>query len=147
MLELRSILPIKKGEEIYTRYTPPQLTSLRRQFLLQSQWYFSCDCRRCQDATECGTMGNTINCCFNHDEENNTKKHFMLPKNPRDLDSKWTCITDITHVVESKYPKDLVAEVESYIRLAEMVNISIITIHRMLVMVCSYLYFLKLCYC
>ena len=124
MLTLRAILPIPKGEQIYTRYTPPQLTSLRRQFLLQSQWYFSCECRRCQDPTECETMGNAIKCCFYHEEESSTKKqHFMLPKNPRDFDSDWVCITDITHVVESKYPQDLVAEVEGHIKMAEKVNI------------------------
>ena len=55
-------MPIKKGEQIYTRYTTPQLGTLKRQQLLQSLWYFSCDCQRCIDPTECGSMTNALMC-------------------------------------------------------------------------------------
>ena len=119
---MKAILPIRKGEQIYTRYTTPQLTSLRRQFLLQSQWYFSCDCRRCQDPTECGTMGNAISCSFNHGEKIDKVQHIMLPKNPRYLESDWVCMTDAAHIVDSNYPKQLTLEVEQFTKMAEQVQ-------------------------
>ena len=122
-MELRSILPIKKGEQIFTRYTPPELVSLKRQSLLQTQWYFSCDCRRCVDPTECGTMGNAIKCCFPHEEDDSsTNEYYMLPKNPRDLDSEWMCISDPTHIADHKYPKETITEVENSIKAAGKVS-------------------------
>ena len=96
--------------------------SLRRQFILQSQWYFSCECRRCQDPTECETMGNAIVCSFNHDEDsNNNHPHFMLPKDPRELDSEWICTTNACHVQKSAHTKELVAEIEESIKTLEKV--------------------------
>ena len=96
--------------------------TLRRQFLLQSQWYFSCECRRCQDPTECDTMGNAIVCSFNHDgDNNNNQPHLMLPKDPRNLDSDWICTTNKCHAQKSSYPKQLVAEIEESIKELEKV--------------------------
>ena len=123
LLELRATLPIKKGEQIFTRYTTPELTSLRRQFLLQNQWYFSCDCRRCIDPTECGTMGNAIKCWLKHEEDDNiANEYYLLPQNPRDLDSKWMCNFHPPHVVEPGDIKELIAEAEHSIKVAEKVS-------------------------
>ena len=127
-MKIRASIAIKRGEEIYTRYTPPQLMSLRRQFVLQSQWYFSCECRRCQDPTECDTMGNAIVCSFNHEEDdNNNIPHFMLPKDPRYLDSEWICTTNVSHVQKAAHTKELVAEIEDSIKLLEKVKYRFVT--------------------
>lgn len=101
--------------------------TLRRQHLLQSQWYFSCECRRCQDPTECGTMGNAITCSLDHgDDEVQHNEHdgyFMLPENPRELDSDWICRSKSSHVVKASYAKGLITEVEGRVTLAEKVII------------------------
>ena len=119
-LRLNAVVAIKKGEEIFTRYTPPQLTTIRRQHLLQSQWHFSCECRRCQDPTECGTMGNAIKCHFEHDD--NDDKNYMLPQNPTDLDSDWRCIANPLHTVSAEYAMKIICEVEGCIKSAERVS-------------------------
>ena len=123
VLELKATLPIRKGEEIFNRYTPPELISLKRQSLLQSQWYFSCDCRRCLDPTECKTMASAIKCCFKHEEEDGTaNEHYLLPQNPRDIISEWACNIDPTHIVKAKYAKEVIAEAENSIRVASKVS-------------------------
>ena len=119
VLKLKATSAIKKGDEIFTRYTPPQLMSLRRQFLLQNQWYFSCGCRRCLDPTECDTMGNSIICsiCYN----DNKTKDVMLPRDPRDQDSEWVCRTDPSHIFPANDVKALIAEIEANIKRLEKV--------------------------
>ena len=120
VLKLKATTAIKKGDEIFTRYTPPQLMSLRRQFLLQNQWYFSCQCRRCLDPTECDTMGNSIICSICQDEGNNTKD-VILPRDPRDLESEWVCGTDPSHIFPANEVKALIAEIEANIKQLEKV--------------------------
>ena len=93
--------------------------TLRRQFLLQNQWYFSCECRRCQDPTECDTMGNSIICTFCKNDGD--AKHFMLPKNPRDQESEWICRDDSSHVSQAKDVKALIAKIEANIEQMEKV--------------------------
>ena len=93
--------------------------TLRRQFLLQNQWYFSCECRRCQDPTECDTMGNSIICTFCKNDGD--AKHFMLPKNPRDQESDWICRDNSSHVLKAKDVKALIAEIETNIDQMEKV--------------------------
>jgi hypothetical protein len=80
-MQLIAMLPIKKGEEITTRYTTPQLGTIRRQQMLQSQWYFSCRCRRCLDPTELGSFVNSVMCP-------ECKIGTMVPLEPTKLMSK-----------------------------------------------------------
>ena len=93
--------------------------SLRRQFLLQNQWYFSCECRRCQDPTECDTMGNSITCTFCNNEDDS--KHFMFPRNPRDQESEWICNRNPSHICPANDVKSLIAEIEAVIEHFEKV--------------------------
>lgn len=96
--------------------------SLRRQFLLQSQWFFSCECRRCQDPTECNTMGNAITCTFcNNDDD---KKQFMLPRDPRNQESEWICTRNPSHISTANGIKALIAEIEANIKRLEKVNLN-----------------------
>ena len=81
VIELHAILPIKKGEEITTRYTTPQLGTMRRQQLVQSQWYFTCQCTRCLDPTELGTFNNSALCP-------ECKTGVLVPLEPTNLTSK-----------------------------------------------------------
>jgi len=83
-IKLEAILPIKKDEEITTRYTTPQLGTMRRQQLLQNQWYFSCQCKRCLDPYELGSLTNSVMCPI-------CQKGAMVPKNPTKLISQWRC--------------------------------------------------------
>lgn len=81
MIELYAVMPIKKGEEITTRYTTPQLGTMRRQQLVQSQWYFTCQCKRCLDPTELGSHTNSAMCP-------NCQDGIILPQQPTNLTSK-----------------------------------------------------------
>ena len=80
-IKLEAILPIQKDEEISTRYTTPQLGTMRRQQLLQNQWYFSCQCKRCLDPYELGSLTNSVMCPL-------CQKGAMVPKNPTKLISQ-----------------------------------------------------------
>lgn len=75
-LSLLAVSDIAAGEEITTRYTTPQWGTLRRQQMLQRQWFFSCGCRRCRDPTEFGTMLNAVRC-------KECQGGYQLPKEPR----------------------------------------------------------------
>ena len=81
VLELRAIMPIKKNEEITTRYTTPQLGTMGRQQVLQRQWFFSCQCPRCHDPYEMGALTNSV-MCFE------CKTGVMVPLDPTKLTSK-----------------------------------------------------------
>ena len=39
--------PIKKGEEIFVNYVDPLTRSLPRQYMFQSRWKFTCECKLC----------------------------------------------------------------------------------------------------
>ena len=68
-------------------------------------------------------MGNAIKCCFPHEEDDSsTNEYYMLPKNPRDLDSEWMCNLDQTHIIDHKYAKEIVTEVENAIKAAGKVS-------------------------
>ena len=63
----------------------PQLGTIRRQQLLQCHWHFSCQCQRCLDPTEFGTMANSLKCfdCPNG---------YLVPNDPTNVDSDWHCL-------------------------------------------------------
>ena len=68
-------------------------------------------------------MGSAIKCCFKHEDEDNTpNEYYLLPKNPRDLNSEWTCNVNSTHIVEAKYAKEVIAEAEHSIKVAVKVS-------------------------
>lgn len=82
-IELVATMQIPKGHEISTRYATPQWGTIRRQQMLQSHWYFTCQCVRCQDPTECGTMLSAVKCseCVG----------YLLPIDPLNIGSEWKC--------------------------------------------------------
>lgn len=113
IIELEAMVIIKKGEEICTRYTTPQLGTIRRQQLLQSQWYFSCQCRRCVDPYELGSLTNSVMCPL-------CKTGAMVPQEPTKITSLWQCekcgpdkLTPAPHVMR------IILKVESDISHAE----------------------------
>jgi len=117
LIELYAVMPIKKGEEITTRYTTPQLGTMRRQQLVQSQWYFTCQCKRCLDPTELGSHTNSAMCP-------NCQDGIILPQQPTNLTSNWICdkcgeekLTSATHVMR------LLLKVEAEISQAEGLHI------------------------
>ena len=48
---------ILAGDQIWTRYTTPQLGSSQWVRDLQQTWHFVCGCQRCTDPTELGESG------------------------------------------------------------------------------------------
>jgi len=61
----RAVVPIKKGEELTTNYHHHHYHFFGRSYRqpeLTDNWYFRCNCTRCQDYTENGTMADSLVC-------------------------------------------------------------------------------------
>merc|ERR1712106_167066 len=84
-LELIAQSQINPGDQIWTRYTTPQLGSLQRVADIQKTWHFTCSCPRCQDPTEFGTMMSAVRCTVTNCQG------FLLPKCPTLIGSPWKC--------------------------------------------------------
>jgi hypothetical protein len=48
-VSLRTLNPIKTGEQIFISYVDPTQTRQMRRAELQERYFFSCECRRCRD--------------------------------------------------------------------------------------------------
>jgi len=55
----RTILP---NTELTIRYNDYMMSQIQRQKFLSEQWFFRCQCSRCQDPTEFGTMTSSLPC-------------------------------------------------------------------------------------
>ncbi len=55
-ISIYSQVPIKSGEEITITYTSLLRPVLERREKLEYLWHFTCQCTRCQDPTELGTL-------------------------------------------------------------------------------------------
>jgi len=75
---------IEEGQEITINYLPFIQGTLLRQRKLQKNWFFKCDCLRCQDPTELGSNLSTLQCP-------KCEEGYMTQKDPRDGDSPWVC--------------------------------------------------------
>ncbi|XP_040575477.1 uncharacterized protein [Lepeophtheirus salmonis] len=53
---------ISQGEELSIRYISFMTGTNGRQSLLMDQWYFKCNCIRCNDPTELGTFSSCLRC-------------------------------------------------------------------------------------
>lgn len=83
-LQLRSQKPIRKGEEITTRYVSSTMGNNRRRQYLKKYWYFDCCCSRCGDSTELGTNMSSVIC-------NRCRQGFLIKTRPLDYESPWRC--------------------------------------------------------
>jgi len=52
--------------------------------LLSSYWFFDCECPRCLDPTEMGSLMSAVKC-------SDCESGNLLPIDPKDLDSDWLC--------------------------------------------------------
>lgn len=59
---VRAAKKISKGEEITTQYRGPNTGNILRRQDFPTNWLFSCQCERCTDPTELGTMASTMRC-------------------------------------------------------------------------------------
>ncbi|XP_046405906.1 uncharacterized protein LOC124170904 [Ischnura elegans] len=87
-MKVRCSTPIARGEALFLSYAHTlQGTVARRQHLRLSK-FFSCTCRRCQDATELGTYLSALRCpaC-----ERAGSQGRVLPREPLDEASEWQC--------------------------------------------------------
>jgi len=55
----RTILP---NTELTIRYNDYMMSQIQRQKFLSEQWFFNCQCSRCQDPTEFGTLTSSLPC-------------------------------------------------------------------------------------
>jgi len=86
-LELVAQSQINPGDQIWTRYTTPQLGSFQRISDIQKTWHFTCSCARCQDPTEFGTMVSAVRCTVEN------CLGYFLPKCPTLVGGPWRCGT------------------------------------------------------
>ena len=61
-IEIRAQKDIKKGEELTIQYQSLFTGSRKRRERFKNVWYFYCECRRCQDASELGSCLNAFIC-------------------------------------------------------------------------------------
>jgi len=87
-LDLVAQVDIKAGDQIWTRYTTPQIGSYQRIMDIQKTWHFVCLCARCKDPTELGSMMSAVKCDFCKDKGD---EGFLLPKLPTVIGSPWSC--------------------------------------------------------
>eukprot|EP00092_Neocalanus_flemingeri_P003072 GFUD01003281.1.p1 GENE.GFUD01003281.1~~GFUD01003281.1.p1 ORF type:complete len:499 (+),score=130.58 GFUD01003281.1:101-1597(+) len=82
-MKVRATIPIKKGQEILTSYTYPELGSVVRTTQFRTTWYFDCACERCADPTELGTFLSCLKCAG--------CEGCILPAESLVSDSDWVC--------------------------------------------------------
>lgn len=82
-LELRSQNTIKQGEEITTRYVSSTFGNVRRRDDIRQHWFFDCQCKRCCDVTEMGTLMSAVR-CFDC-------PGYLLPRHSLEYDCSWSC--------------------------------------------------------
>jgi len=99
-LELVAQSTIREGEQIWTRYTTPQLGSYQRVADLKKTWHFTCTCPRCLDPTELGSMMSAVRCsacsptkamATNSTSSSSSCPGFLLPRAPTLVGGPWTC--------------------------------------------------------
>ncbi|XP_040575619.1 SET domain-containing protein SmydA-8 isoform X1 [Lepeophtheirus salmonis] len=110
-LELRSQIPIKKGEQIFTRYVSSTIGNVRRREDIKQYWFFDCECQRCTDRTELGTYMSAINC-------KHCKNGYLLPVNSLSYKSDWSC-NNCDVIVNYKTISDIIDTIESQVRSIE----------------------------
>eukprot|EP00096_Caligus_rogercresseyi_P012657 TRINITY_DN5373_c0_g1_i1.p1 TRINITY_DN5373_c0_g1~~TRINITY_DN5373_c0_g1_i1.p1 ORF type:complete len:578 (-),score=111.95 TRINITY_DN5373_c0_g1_i1:77-1810(-) len=83
--ECRAVVRIPAGQEITKQYVSPLETTNQRRSRISNNWFFDCKCDRCRDPTENGSYVSATRClkC--------TGDGTVLPRNPLDPKSEWTC--------------------------------------------------------
>lgn len=79
---------IKKGEHLSIMYTHMLWGTQMRHDHLMTNKYFVCKCERCKDPTELGTYLSALKCIG---DEMVTCTGRMLPIDPHDPETEWTC--------------------------------------------------------
>jgi len=62
VMRLEGQRTIPKHTELTIRYTDYMMSHLQRRRFLAEQWHFTCQCPRCRDPTEFGTMTSSLPC-------------------------------------------------------------------------------------
>ena len=81
---VRARVAIKAGEEITVQYLSALRGTHKRRRKIRDEWYFDCNCRRCRDPAECGTMISGVKCLRCH-------QGTLLPERPLEYNSPWLC--------------------------------------------------------
>ena len=81
---VRAVRAISKGEEVSIQYRAATMDSVTRRRELREFWMFECECARCQDRTEGGSLASGLRCA--------TCEGVTLP-DTCSLDTSWSCDT------------------------------------------------------
>jgi len=85
---VRAAVNIKKGEHISINYSDPMWGTASRQIHLGETKYFSCQCPRCRDPTEMGTMFSSIRCPQCTAEQGG----YLVSQDLTNPKSDWSCV-------------------------------------------------------
>ncbi|CAB4068094.1 SMYD [Lepeophtheirus salmonis] len=96
-LVLRSKISIKKGTELTIRYMSFWSHRTQLKDSLNNQWFFNCECERCQDPSDMKTMLSSELC------SKCKQKSYLKPINPLNLNTDWQC--DFCQEVRTKKQK------------------------------------------
>lgn len=110
-LELRSQIPIQRGEEISTRYISATIGNMRRREDIRKFWFFDCKCKRCSDSTELGSYMSAVTCFA-------CKRGFLLPISALEYKSDWQC-DHCQNVVPYDLVNEVISTIESQVGVIE----------------------------
>ncbi len=87
VMTMRAVTKIAKGADIHHAYTEPLDPILVRRSLLQVGKFFRCDCPRCNDPAELGTMTSAVKCADCADG-------YIVPDKDaiEDIEADWKCL-------------------------------------------------------
>lgn len=85
-LELVAQADIPAGEQVWTRYTTPQIGSYQRVPDIQKTWHFTCSCARCSDPRELGSLMSALHC-----PAQAACPGLLLPRAPTVVGGPWAC--------------------------------------------------------
>jgi len=83
-VDVRSVLEIKKGQEITKNYVNSLETTQMRREKLKNGWYFDCNCLRCSDPLESLSFTSSVVCL-------RCKDGLFLSTDPLDPQASWEC--------------------------------------------------------
>jgi len=83
-VDVRAVMPIKRGSEVTKSYVSSFMTTQMRQERLLAGWYFRCKCLRCTDPLEGLSFASAVACL-------KCKEGLILAMDPMDPETEWAC--------------------------------------------------------
>jgi len=108
---IRTSVDVPKGGMITTTYASTLDGTMERRKFIRESKLFDCGCERCCDPTEMQTYLSALKCPKNCTPSSSS---YMLPDEPLDYDSKWTCL-GCSHSINASCMESIVKPIKEEI--------------------------------